>query len=458
MRWLVFLLLLCLGVKQSVLASALPPIVAISNVTVLDGSGGVGRNNVAVLIRQGRIEAILDNAHKLHPGMERIDGQGGFLLPGFIDMHANLLLPRCQPAAGASSPFDRKISERTLAALLDFGITTVRSPATPAVAGLALRDDLNAGRVRGPRARAAAEPINDPAMSELQFRTHVRKNLAYHPDFLKVHANLEPASVATVVNEAHARGLTVIGDMGRTPWKRAVEIGVDHLTHATDWSAESLRPEHRAAYRQAVEKRGAIRARIDWLELLDPASPEIAATLNAMARAGVSVDPTLVAYDSKFSGPKADRYRHNRYLDRFPQLQADWLACTVTTRDWTAGDFRRWQAAWPKMLKLVAEMNRRGVLLTTGSDLGNPWVIPGESLHQEFELLRKAGIPVPAILRMTGENAARAIGLNDVGKIAAGRRADLVLLSADPRVDIRNTRKIVWTMQGGVVVSRGPGK
>ncbi len=97
-------------------------------------------------------------------------------------------------------------------------------------------------------------------------------------------------------------------------------------------------------------------------------------------------------------------------------------------------------------------------MLTTGTDLTNPWVIPGESLHQEFELLRQAGLSPLAILRMAGENGARALRRSDVGIIAPGRRADLVLLSADPRTDIRNTRKIVWTMKDGVVVSRGPGK
>jgi imidazolonepropionase-like amidohydrolase len=103
-------------------------------------------------------------------------------------------------------------------------------------------------------------------------------------------------------------------------------------------------------------------------------------------------------------------------------------------------------------------MHHRGILMTTGTDITNPWVIPGESLHQEFELLNQAGIPPLEILRMTGANAAKAMGLGDVGIVDVGRRADLVLLNADPRQDIRNTRQIDWVMQGGRLVSRPAGR
>lgn len=79
-----------------------------------------------------------------------------------------------------------------MGALLDFGITTVRSPATLTVEGLALRDELNAGRVRGPRAFASAELINDPKLSDAELRAYVRDALSYRPDYFKVYARLAP--------------------------------------------------------------------------------------------------------------------------------------------------------------------------------------------------------------------------------------------------------------------------
>jgi imidazolonepropionase-like amidohydrolase len=103
-------------------------------------------------------------------------------------------------------------------------------------------------------------------------------------------------------------------------------------------------------------------------------------------------------------------------------------------------------------------MRDSGVLLTTGTDLTNPWVIPGESLHQEFELLVAAGLSPSDVLKMTGENAARALRSDDVGLIEAGRTADLVLLTRDPLSGIANTRTIQWVMKAGELVSRGPGR
>jgi imidazolonepropionase-like amidohydrolase len=124
--------------------------------------------------------------------------------------------------------------------------------------------------------------------------------------------------------------------------------------------------------------------------------------------------------------------------------------------DWTAEDYRRWNAAYPKMQALVRMMRDAGVLLTAGTDLTNPWIIPGESLHQEFELLVAAGLSPSEVLKMTGLNAARALRSNNVGLIEAGRLADLVLLAANPLQNISNTRTIRWVMKGGKRVSDGP--
>ena len=146
-----------------------------------------------------------------------VDGHDGYLAPGFIDMHAHLMVPRCAPLADGSR-FDRAVSERMLSTLLDFGITTIRSPATPTIEGLRLRDDLNAGRVRGPRATASAELLNDPSLTEQQLRRYVRDALSSKPDYFKVYARLRPPQVAAVIDEAHAHAIPVIGHLGETSW------------------------------------------------------------------------------------------------------------------------------------------------------------------------------------------------------------------------------------------------
>jgi imidazolonepropionase-like amidohydrolase len=407
------------------------------------------------LVTNGSITAVGGPGANKPADAHVIDARGGYLVPGFIDMHAHLLFPRCAPGPDGS-PFDRDVSERMLSVLLDFGITTVRSPATPTVAGLRVRDDLNAGRVRGPRAFASAELINDPSLSGSQLRQVVRDALAYRPDYFKVYSRLPPTAIATVIDEAHAHHIPVIGHLGETSWLEGARLGIDHLTHAADWSAATLPADRRPAYANAIQARGPIRARIDWLEFLDLSAGPVRETIDEIARHGISIDPTLVAYDTKFAAPDGGRYRNDRYVGVVPEMLQDWKSCTRITEGWTAADYQRWRAAYPRMQALVRLMRDRGVVLTTGTDLTNPWVIPGESLHQEFELLSAAGFGSQEILRMTGDNAARALGRTDIGVIEAGRRADLVLLTANPLDDIRNTRRIAWTMQGGEIVSHGP--
>jgi imidazolonepropionase-like amidohydrolase len=336
----------------------------------------------------------------------------------------------------------------------------VRSPATPTIEGLQLRDDLNAGGVRGPRAFASAELINDPKLTDRQLREVIRDAMPNRPDYFKVYARLSPEAVATVIDEAHGNGIPVIGHLGRTSWLEAARLGIDHLAHTVDWSPKTLSTDLRKRYFEAVRnyRADSFRARIDWLELLDLTSDEVTSMVSEVAKRGISVDLTLIAYDTKFAAPNGGRYASNRFAKVVPDLYQDWTQCknVASTDDWSEQDYRRWNAAYPKLQALVRLMRDSGVLLTTGTDLTNPWVIPGESLHQEFELLLAAGLSPSDILKMTGENASRALRSNDVGVIEAGRWADLVLLAVNPLDDIVNTRNIQWVMKGGKVVSKSP--
>jgi imidazolonepropionase-like amidohydrolase len=428
--------------------------IVIDHVTVLDGRGGRALTDARVVIRDGQIVSVSRSSGAPPPRTDVIDGRDQFLLPGFIDMHAHLLFPRCTSQDGPPQ-FDRSLSERALSRQLDFGITTVRSPATPTVDGLRLRDDLNTGAVRGPRAFASIELINDPALTDEQLREVVRNALPYRPDYFKVYSRLQPGQVAAVIDEAHRHSIPVIGHLQRTTWAEGTQLGIDHLTHSVDWSVSSLPVSARAVYASATRARSGFQSRIDWLEAFDPDGPEQRQLIADLARRQVSVDVTLIAYDGKFSPPAEGRYRRHAFLAPFPELRSDWERCNEATANWTVDDYRRWVATRPKLFEWVRRMSDGGVLLVSGTDLTNEWIIPGEALHQEFELLAEAGLPPNTILRMTGANAAQALRRNDVGVIEAGRKADLVLLSADPRRSISNTRFIVWVMQGGKLVSRG---
>ena len=446
----IFVLFLCAPVFA--LASDL----AIRNVHVFDSRDGFETGTQSIVVRNGTISEVLDNASAIPSSLKVVDGGGGYLLPGFIDAHVHILVPRCQTFSilpGGNIQFDRTLSEEVMSVLLDFGITSVRSPATPTIEGLALRDDLNAGRTKGPFALASAELINDGRMTANDLRSYVNDALQYKPDYFKVYAGLHPWQVKTVIEEAHKHGVPVIGHLGRTSWAEAIEHKIDFLTHAVSWSEKALKPEYREAYRETRLKVGAMRARLNWLEWLDLESDEVTSMIEALAASKVPVDPTLVAYDAKFSAPDDRRYRFNANVDVVPTLKSDWNECRGLAHNWTKDDFQKWRELFPKLQSLVRMMHERGVVLMTGSDTANEWVIPGESLHQEFELLVEAGIPPRDVLKMTGAVAANALGLEDRGVIEKGYKADFVLLTDNPEIDISSTRTIVWVMKDGEIVS-----
>lgn len=433
-----------------------PPALALRGATLLDGTGAPPLSDAVVVIQGDRIAAVGRRGDVAIPRGARVeDVTGRYLLPGFIDHHAHALVPTCLPTPSGSA-FDWTLSTEMMGALLRFGITTVRSPATPTVLGVALRDSIAAGRVRGPRLFVSGEFLNGAALTPDAVRDSVRAQAALGVDYVKLYAGLTPEAVRAGIEEAHAHGLRAIGHLQRTSWTEAARMGIDYLTHATSWSEEFLAPEARQQYREVQEEQGWMRARLDWLELLDPEGPQADSIIALLAARRIPVDPTLVAYDTKFSydaaggRPYAPRYRENPNRDAVPGLRALWEACGGSTDDWTAGDFARAEAAWPNLLALVRRYHEGGVLLTTGTDLTNPWVIPGESLHQELELLVQAGIPAADVLRMATRNGAEALGLLDMtGTVEAGKWADLVLLRSDPLADISSTRDIEWVMQAG---------
>ena len=168
-----------------------------------------------------------------------------------------------------------------------------------------------------------------------------------------------------------------------------------------------------------------------------------------MAERKVVFDPTLAAVEAIFFGDEM-RFHRSPSMKTLPASLTDSWRDYLTTMAWSADDYRRAKLQFGKAIELTGRMHRAGVPVVAGTDLSMPWVIPGESLHRELELLVQAGLsPMEAIAAATSR-AARALKLDQqVGVIAAGRRADLVVLNGNPAANIAATRSILMVLQGG---------
>jgi imidazolonepropionase-like amidohydrolase len=436
--------------------------IVVRGVTLIDGTGGAPQPDSSVVIQEGRIAAAGPAAQIEAPaGAQLLDGRGKFLLPGYVDMHAHVTYIEWKGNGQRRSKghFDRKTSEKTLKLLLAHGVTTARNPAAPAEAGVRLRNDLDNGRLVGPRVFTAGDILDKtsspdgltrPVETAEDMRREIARQARIGVDYIKLYSNLPPELVAAGIEEAHARRLRVLGHLQATSWTEAAGLGIDAVSHASDWSEKELPADKREAYRRDVAARGPMKARLTWLESVDPKGPEIRAMVEALVRHHVALDPTLIALATKLRGDDRE-YLVSPDLALAPEPMRSSFPRLSPVRDWTPADFRRGHLAMAKMLALVKLYFDSGVLLTVGSDEPNPWIVPGPSLHREMALLVQAGIPRGEVLKMATSNAAKALGIEaEAGTIAPGKRADLVLLSQDPTVEISNTSDIVWVMKGGV--------
>lgn len=440
-------------------------IVVLENATLIDGTGAPPRPGTTIVIDGDTIVAV-GGSPRIPRGATRHDLTGRFVIPGLIDMHAHIAAGPVETDADGSMRmvYDADASRALAAELLRWGVTTVRNPAGPTAEAVALRDALNAGTVPGPRVVTAGAVIDQSEFGGLgvtvrtvdEVRAEVRRQAAAGVDLIKLYASLTPDLMQAGIDEAHAHGLPAIGHLWLTDWPTAVELGIDGIVHALPMSHSLLPPDGVAPFVQALHRHiaegtGGTQAMYLWFEHADLESDSMRAVYATMAARGVHHDPTLVAIESMFFGDHP-RVLENPDLASVPAILMDnWRDGFSLTMGWTDDDHRRAQAVFPRVLALVKLMYEAGVPLTAGSDLVMPWLAPGASLHRELELLVAAGIPPLDVITIATRNAARALGAQHAfGTVEPGKRADLVVLDADPVADIRNTRRIALVFSGGV--------
>ncbi len=434
------------------LAAALLVLNHVAVLNVVRGTVGPDR---AIEIESGRIRSVV-LAASYHPprGATVLNLPGRYVTPGFIDMHVHALFPPLDEDGRPMPVFDRDTSLQLLRALLDHGITTIRDPGDATEPIVTVRGMIARGLIYGPEILTAGRILNTgsfrhaiyaPVNSEAEVRAEIDWQAEAGVNFIKVYQDMPPSLVRVAIDEAHKRGLRVIGHVQATTWTEAARMGIDFLCHAAPWSTEYLPPEARRAYHPDMF------GRVYWLEHLDLDAPSIRQMISTLVQHNVSVDPTLMAFRTKFWG---DDPRYTESPDRAvapPRLWAG-FASRSNTAGWTPEQYAAARAQWPKLLALVKRMFEGGVLLTAGTDTPFPWIIPGVSFHEELRLLVSAGIPVADVLRMATINGARALRKDaEIGTVEAGKRADLVVLNGNPLIDVANTARIDMVLQAGVI-------
>lgn len=388
-----------------------------------------------VVVEQGRIVALGPVASTRIPaGATRVDGTGKFLLPGLGEMHAHV------PPGNAT---DRDIS-RMLELWALNGVTTVRSmlgiPRHLAFRTRAAGGELLSPRIvaSGPSFSAASTPTPDSSARMVR----AEQSLGY--DFLKIHPGVSRAAFDSMAVTADRSGIRFAGHV-------PLAVGLERALQAKYWSVD-----HLDGFLEAMSLDGppATTAQDGWFGIalmnrLDEARlPRLVAATRA---SGTWIVPTLAFFEATMGEEPVDqllarpelRYVADNFLRQWPattnQLRNDPVNAAEVRR--------RYLAARRRVFKALHD---GGVGIVLGSDAPQLWNAPGFSVFRELEAYVAAGLTPWQALATGTVNVARFLDEErEAGTIAVGKRADLILLDADPLAEIANTRRQAGVMVGG---------
>ena len=401
--------------------------ITIAGATLIDGTGAPPVEDAVVIVRGDRIERAGSRQDVPVPeGGEVIDATGKFLIPGLVDLHNH---------------YRDGLEEWAWALQLHAGVLTVRSLGSDHGQTPAMIAEARAGNVLAPRIFTAGVGFTHPEgfppgklgpATEEEAREMVRELADQEVDlikmwvdtFLDTRPKIEPEIRAAIADEAAQYGIPVSAHVffEDDVWQ-LVGAGVRSFVHGVrdqevDDEFVAMAQDKGLTFAPALGQAKTFWWVAEHPELLD----------DEEFRAGIQ--------------PAA----FERLLD--PENRAAMLESESTARRRVAFDY---------VTKFVRRMNEAGVVITVGSDSGAGNIAYGWGTHHELEaLVEDGGLKPLQALSATGAHAAAELTDDpDFGTVAEGNAADLVLLSADPLADIRNTRQIDRVMQAGVWLERG---
>lgn len=420
-------LLAALAVLLATAAQAAPSVTVYRHAALIDGTGGPLRPDMAVVVEGERIAAVGPDAEvATPPGARVVDLTGKYVTPGLIDSHQHI-----------ATPPDRRQAEAALRRNLYGGVTSIRVMADDlrAVAELARASRaaeipapeitfaaLMAGEsfFADPRVAAASRgfaPGTAPWMQAVTATTDlplaVARARGTGATAIKIYANLPPDLVKAIAAEAHRQGLKVWahGAVFPTTPAQVLDARPDVVSHTCYLAYQAV--DVPASYQQRVV--------IDPASFEGGANPVMAGLFARMLAQGTILDPTLRVYAEGDRRAAADPKAK-------PPFCTARLAALLTRQAWLAG-----------------------VQIDTGTDGLSPWNDPWPELYGELALLvREAGIPPAAVIRAATLGGAMAAGQEaDMGSIAPGKLANLIVLARNPLDDIENLKSLELTVKRG---------
>jgi imidazolonepropionase-like amidohydrolase len=443
-----------------------PSNLAITHVTVIDATGAPPQSDSSVLISNSRITAIgTSTSLQIPRGTRIIDASGKFLIPGLADMHVHL--------TGAGEPTGSR--EFILPLLIANGITTIRDMGGYTPQLKQLRQEIASGDRLGPQIFFTGPYLDgDPPYFQPSIVVRntqdavaaVQQLKSDGVDFIKVQSRLQPKAYFAIAEESRRAGLRFVGHVPDAISARAAseagQASIEHLTGvllACSTREDELRRRQLAAPPEHGSVSESLQRLRDWQQdLLNSYSDQKAAQLfQTFVRNHTWQVPTFpLLIHLAFLTPETDLVNDPRMKYVPASVRKNWdEGRRENLAHQMEAEYEMRTKLVQNSLSVVREMKAVGVPIMAGTDSAAPNVFPGFSLHEDLLYLVQAGLTPAQALQAATVKPAEFLGRTaEQGTITVGKRADLVLLDANPLDDIRNTQKIRAVVVNGKFLDR----
>jgi imidazolonepropionase-like amidohydrolase len=434
------------------------PVVALTHVRVIDGTGAAAREDQTIILSKGKIESVGDAATASVPkDAQVLDLHGDSVIPGLVGMHDHMFYP-----AGDAIFHEMAISFPRL--YLAGGVTTIRTAGSvEPYMDLALKRQIESGEVPGPHIHVTGPYLEGPGawapqMTELKTPEEAAATVNFWADRgvdnFKAYNFISRAVLKAAIDAAHRRGMKVTGHLCSIGFREAVALGIDDLEHGIAVDTEFFsgkKPDE-----CPISSRASMLVVADELTKMRVSDTAIQEMIHDLVSHHVAVTSTLPVFELFVSdkAPLQQRVLDAMSLQAREQFLERRVRADLPMRDPKTGESR--SAPWGQSYEQEKEFERAfvkaGGLLLAGLDpTGMGGVIAGFGDQREVELLVEAGFTPLEAIHIATWNGAQYLGESDrIGSIAAGKSADLVVIKGDPSVKIDDIENVEIVFKDGV--------
>ena len=431
------------------------PVIALTHVQLIDGTGAAAQADQTIVIDQGKIAALGSAASTYVPaGAKVIDGKGKTLIPGLVGMHEHLFYP----AANDGEPIfiEQPFSFPQL--YLASGVTTARTTGSiDPYTDLQVKARVDSGRLPGPDLYLTTPYLEGAPSAFLQL--YPLKNAEEARAFVdywhsvgftsvKAYVDVKPDELRAGIEQAHKLGMKVTGHLCSVGYIEAAEMGIDNLEHGPYGAPDGELYSKKKPGVCLDDFSGYFGMLAEIIKNIDPDGPELRKTIDALVAHHVAVTSTLAVFEGGARPPL-----NSGIMKRSHELMSPQAWSKVMTLRANMVDLDPLIGTWlQKEMKFERNFVAAGGMLLAGCDpTGFGQTLAGLGDQRQVELLVEGGFTPVQAIHIATQNGATFLGAADrIGSVAAGKRADLVLLDGDLAKDITVIEKPEIVFKSGV--------